>query len=955
MEWLIMGGGLNATATNLGYQEDSSYVITEECKDVLDVMVNNILQESKVKCQARRSVANSRLVQMDLIPILCHSTEDPEVFDAIVRLLMHLSMPLEVVMPIVKKLTKEDYQKRHELQKMLVTIKKEFTQPMVINCLVSQMALIIEEAGTYPIDRTNAETLSNCLTLIRNVLYVNYERYKVGSLKNDTIIGNLFKADFQDVLKEMCRRPEGSKWLSSLLQVLHLMYKDTNSHKLVSYLKRKHEHNLRVEESSKAMGCGPASPSQSNGSFSQEKASNGNPTPSPSNYCAKASGTEKKPAAEQMETSSKEDTKQVPDATTTTSPSSPSSSTSSSETILEPLSPVLPGPGPSCQSRDTSGSETSSQTLSRSGTPTVDSSDDSTVQEGDSSGQSGSSGSSGSSTSSDGDSEKGGINSLKRTNMKKLAQLGLDYIKYGMDNILIQCKEDLKNMVTNHYFLWQMNFFLPFTTHPEVAYTDIKLTLSAPVFSQLLSSTLMTWEEYVQASNQRNNDSKSNSVFKILNMQTSTLRQMLHAVQQFTTNPQNSDIIHMKTILATIALTHAVRNFYYLLIRKFQPTQQTLSFLREIIIGNDLVLRIIDQVQHIHRPQWGTLNMTKHIGKFATRPIMRVYNYMLSKFSHNTLEENEVVMTMMHHIAVDIAQPEVLYQIPILTSFACLWEAGGGHITKQSHDLIDYIIHEFCVLGSANKEKCLKTVTMLDSIRPCKRKHITDALTKNKVLKLATETKGLYVPRDESDDEEEEVDTTKLTKPIQELSVEECLTALKFKGFDDEIVELQSILLEICYFKLNCPKIHVGEPHIWHCCSDGKSVPIIPFTESSEEAHRDTHFKTLLHRLGLHTAQDTCRLHPSIPAFWTSDMCYKTAIKLGDIQEANLKFELDKIKKVPVECKEMSGMTHEGVMVNLEDLDLGKDTNEKPIANPPYFQVPLQMWCNVIKRANRVV
>ena len=58
-------------------------------------------------------------------------------------------MPLEVVMPIVKKLTKEDYEKRDELQKMLATIKKEFTQSTVISCLVGQMALIIEEVSIW--------------------------------------------------------------------------------------------------------------------------------------------------------------------------------------------------------------------------------------------------------------------------------------------------------------------------------------------------------------------------------------------------------------------------------------------------------------------------------------------------------------------------------------------------------------------------------------------------------------------------------------------------------------------------------------------------------------------------------------------------------------------------------------------------------------------------------------
>lgn len=41
------------------------------------------------------------------------------------------------------------------------------------------------------------------------------------------------------------------------------------------------------------------------------------------------------------------------------------------------------------------------------------------------------------------------------------------------------------------------------------------------------------------------------------------------------------------------------------------------------------------------------------------------------------------------------------------------------------------------------------------------------------------------------------------------------------------------------------------------------------------------------------------------------------------LNSGNLKFELDQIEKVPVECNEKSGMTQEGVMVNLEDLDLG--------------------------------
>ena len=53
-------------------------------------------------------------------------------------------------------------------------------------------------------------------------------------------------------------------------------------------------------------------------------------------------------------------------------------------------------------------------------------------------------------------------------------------------------------------------------------------------------------------------------------------------------------------------------------------------------------------------------------------------------------------------------------------------------------------------------------------------------------MRMSSNAKGLYVARDESDVEEEELETSnassKSAKPIQDLSVEECLAALRLKG-----------------------------------------------------------------------------------------------------------------------------------------------------------------------------
>ena len=64
----------------------------------------------------------------------------------------------------------------------------------------------------------------------------------------------------------------------------------------------------------------------------------------------------------------------------------------------------------------------------------------------------------------------------------------------------------------------------------------------------------------------------------------------------------------------------------------------------------------------------------------------------------------------------------------------------------------------------------------------------------------------------------------------------------------------------------------------------------------------------LLHKLGFHLANDVGKLYPRIPHFWTPDVLYSVAEKLGTVGE--LKFDSSKISDLPTKMIIVEETTH---------------------------------------------
>ncbi|XP_059481526.1 protein timeless isoform X2 [Neocloeon triangulifer] len=108
---------------------------------------------------------------------------------------------------------------------------------------------------------------------------------------------------------------------------------------------------------------------------------------------------------------------------------------------------------------------------------------------------------------------------------------------------------------------------------------------------------------------------------------------------------------------------------------------------------------------------------------------------------------------------------------------------------------------------------------------------------------------------------------------------------------------LQSALLETCYVKLHYRTLQAAqnnlsmEPVPFHYTLMRQSVPLVPWNLEQSTMLAYPPFVLLLHKLGLQLPGDVGKVFPRIPHFWTAEVLYATALKLGPINSNFLKFD----------------------------------------------------------------
>jgi timeless protein len=153
---------------------------------------------------------------------------------------------------------------------------------------------------------------------------------------------------------------------------------------------------------------------------------------------------------------------------------------------------------------------------------------------------------------------------------------------------------------------------------------------------------------------------------------------------------------------------------------------------------------------------------------------------------------------------------------------------------------------------------------------------------------------------------------SKMQKMVEETNDEliSCEDLVEIDNFDDEITHLlrtlvqsgsrqhltwiQDTLLETCFVKLGL-KTHLPEPIALYSIKMMTLVPLVPYTEDQRLILKDKIFLQLLKKIGFHLASDESPMFPRIPLFWTADVLFAIAARLGPIRKDKMKFSYEEL------------------------------------------------------------
>jgi len=213
--------------TGLGQQVGDNYIIHSETSQVLDNINKRLNEEDKNMRTYRRALAFSQMIQKDLVPILVNSMQNLEVFDAVIRLMVNLTVPVECLCPL-EILNKSDVGRQtvFELSNSLLKTKEVFRDSRTTRVIMERLS---RYATKDKISAMEVTLVNNCLLLIRNILHIPDSQTKNNKQRcsnQNQIMWNLFAQNLDKILLDLIKNKMSNIWCTSVVQLIALVYKD---------------------------------------------------------------------------------------------------------------------------------------------------------------------------------------------------------------------------------------------------------------------------------------------------------------------------------------------------------------------------------------------------------------------------------------------------------------------------------------------------------------------------------------------------------------------------------------------------------------------------------------------------------------------------------------------------------------------------------------------------------
>lgn len=174
------------------------------------------------------------------------------------------------------------------------------------------------------------------------------------------------------------------------------------------------------------------------------------------------------------------------------------------------------------------------------------------------------------------------------------------------------------------------------------------------------------------------------------------LRELMNTIsayqEQSLITPQ--DLSYVDTLKLQTSYTEGLRQLLLLLLRSHNPQIMTTQYLSDLVVCNHMLLLNLEDVADSPNYVGPPCDIPEHIQQFANVEVMNQYSRLLVQYQENPPQVNDYILTMMHHVAGDLASTHTLYIPSILLTFSKILEQ-GLKLCDDWIDLIEFVIQKF--------------------------------------------------------------------------------------------------------------------------------------------------------------------------------------------------------------------------------------------------------------------
>nr|AUI80375.1 timeless 2 [Euphausia superba] len=231
----LLHAELQAACSALGYSDGAKYYKEADCLETVKDLIRYLKKDDESH-EIRRALGETRVLQTDLIHLLRECSNDDELFDVTLRLIVNLTNP--VLLLFHEELPEEKVTRNHFLQilSQQQTYKESFADEKLWSVLVGKLSELLQrDADTR--QEEDGMIIERILIMIRNILSVpaspdEEKRTDDDASLHDQVLWALHLAGFEDLILYMASSSNEQNLCMHVLEIVSLMLKEQDPEQL---------------------------------------------------------------------------------------------------------------------------------------------------------------------------------------------------------------------------------------------------------------------------------------------------------------------------------------------------------------------------------------------------------------------------------------------------------------------------------------------------------------------------------------------------------------------------------------------------------------------------------------------------------------------------------------------------------------------------------------------------